>query len=168
MVDIVNGKDVYFEKHKFKEQDLRARFESFIFSSNRPVTKSMLAWWAYQHPNQKLLDCSLPLQIEHIYARNRAGKEPLKEEAMLELLGNKSLLETNINIRASDYRFIDKRKYFDGEASSDRGAKDGSQIAELRELARSQTSFEEKDITARNKLIIDTFMKQLKSLSLMA
>lgn len=32
----------------------------------------------------------------------------------MESLGNKSILEKKINIRASDYRFSDKIKYYQG------------------------------------------------------
>lgn len=166
MVDIVKGKDVYFEKHKFKEQELRSKFDSFVFYSNRPITKSMLAWWVFRQPNQGIMPRTLPLQIEHIYSRSRANKEPLKEEASLELLGNKSLLEAGINIRASDYRFEDKTKYYEGFTSADGSKREATVMVELREIGRRQKSFEEKDIMARNNLMITSFIEHLKDLDL--
>ena len=59
------------------------------------------------------------LEIEHIYARNRQDKEQsLTDIRNLEALGNKALLEKRINIRAADYRFLDKKKYYLGFTNS--------------------------------------------------
>ena len=53
-------------------------------------------------------------EIEHIFARKRQENEKsLSSTKKLESLGNKALLEKKINIRASDYRFEDKKKYYE-------------------------------------------------------
>ena len=72
----------------------------------------MLAWWMYTNDKQDLLLLDTKLEIEHIYSRKRQENENgLADKWSLESLGNKALLEKAINIRASDYRFIDKLKY---------------------------------------------------------
>ena len=69
----------------------------------------------YQDEAQVLLPLESVLEIEHIYARNRYDKEhSLTNPRNVEALGNKALLEKRINIRASDYRFDDKKKYYVG------------------------------------------------------
>ena len=80
---------------------------------------SMLTWWAYEDDRQTLLPLETVLEMEHIYARNRQDKEKsLSNKKNLEALGNKALLEKKINIRASDYRFADKVKYYVGYENS--------------------------------------------------
>ncbi len=52
-----------------------------------------------------------------VFPKNRQNKgedSVLKNIDNLESLGNKSLLEKKIEIRASDYRFEDKIKYYRG------------------------------------------------------
>lgn len=115
MVNIVNNVPVTFEDYRFEEDKVRNLFANFTFSNIRPVTKSMLAWWAFQDNNQKLLSLETVLEIEHIYARNRYDKDKSLEDIKnLEAIGNKALLEKRINIRAADYRFGDKVKYYEG------------------------------------------------------
>lgn len=80
----------------------------------------------------------------------------------LESLGNKALLEKRINIRASDYRFEDKKKYYLGFTNSRNQKKDGTKIAELVTLANTATDFSEDDILARRKSIMDAFLSFLK------
>jgi len=86
---------------------------------------------------------------------------------VLEKLGNKSLLEKRINIRASDYRFNDKKKYYRGFESA-RGKKEGTKISELLLLADNKDDFTESDINSRNSSIIDSFIDYLKSLNLIS
>ena len=122
----------------------------------------MLTWWAFHFDGQKLVPLYTPFDIEHIYPRSRQQKEgTLKDKRSLELLGNKSLLERRINIRASDYRFADKVKYYNGFTTS-KGEKPGTDILELRELTSSATDFTEQDIIDRNKRILDGFVEYLK------
>ena len=109
----------------------------------------MLAWYAFTDDQQELLNIESVLEIEHIYARNR-----LPFPVNGEKLGNKSLLEKKINIRASDYRFQDKARYYLGRVPN----KPGTHIHELVELANTKQDFTEQDITQRNKKIINSFI----------
>jgi len=81
----------------------------------------MLAWWAFNNPDQTSPKLDTAFDIEHIFPKNRQKIEKtLADEKSLEALGNKSLLEKRINIRATDYRFSDKVKYYKGEIISKR------------------------------------------------
>ena len=162
MQNIVNNKEVTFSKYKFDETRFRSVFQNYNFSNSRLITKAMLTWWAFHFGGQKLVSLYSPFDIEHIYPRNRQQKEgTLKDKRSIELLGNKALLERRINIRASDYRFADKVKYYNGFTTS-KGEKLGTDIFELRELTSSATDFTEQDIIDRNKRILDGFVEYLK------
>ena len=58
-------------------------------------------------------------------------KGTLLDPNNVESLGNKALLEKRINIRASDYRFDDKKKYYEGFTNTKGQAKEGTGIIEL-------------------------------------
>lgn len=162
MQNIVNDKEVTFSKYKFDETRFRSVFQNYNFSNSRLITKAILTWWAFHFDGQKLVPLYTPFDIEHIYPRSRQQKEgTLKDKRSIELLGNKSLLERRINIRASDYRFTDKVKYYNGFTTS-KGEKPGTDILELRELTSSATDFTEQDIIDRNKRILDGFVEYLK------
>lgn len=162
MVNIVNNAPVTFEDYRFEEDKVRNLFTNFTFSNIRPVTKSMLAWWAFQDANQKLLSLETVLEIEHIYARNRYDKDKSLEDVKnLEAIGNKALLEKRINIRAADYRFGDKVKYYEGFINSRNQKKEGTKIYELLSLAKSASDFTESDIKNRTEQIINSFIKFL-------
>lgn len=151
-----------FEDYRFEEDKVRNLFANFTFSNIRPVTKSMLAWWAFQDNNQKLLSLETVLEIEHIYARNRYDKDKSLEDVKnLEAIGNKALLEKRINIRAADYRFGDKVKYYEGFINSRNQKKEGTKIYELLSLAKSASDFTESDIKNRTEQIINSFIKFL-------
>ena len=123
----------------------------------------MLAWWAFNTEDQELTSIQTIFEIEHIYAKNRQSNDGgLTDAKNLERLGNKSLLEKRINIRASDYRFIDKKKYYVGFESA-RGYKEGTVVEELKKLAMSNEDFIEKDIDNRNNSIIDSFIEFIKA-----
>jgi hypothetical protein len=129
MINIVEGKPVTFGDFLFHTQQLQNALQNYVFSNNRAITKSMLTWWAYQDPAQELLSPETTLEIEHIYARNRQEKErSLSNPRNIEALGNKALLEKRINIRASDYRFIDKAKYYVGFENARKQKKEGTKI----------------------------------------
>lgn len=120
----------------------------------------MLAWWAFQDDQQKLLPIETVLEIEHIYARNWQDKErPLSDVRSLELLGNKSLLEKRINIRASDYRFVDKAKYYLGFVNGRGQVKEGTRIYELSAMAKTRSDYTEGDILQRNDNIFSAFLE---------
>lgn len=168
MVNIVNGVPVTFDKFKFDKESLRASFDNFKFNNNRPITKSMLAWWAFHDPEQSLIPLKTTLEIEHIFPKNRQNKEKsIKVAARLDCLGNKSLLEKKINIRASDYRFDDKKKYYQGFVTSRGQSKIGTQIHELLSLADTKDDFLESDILVRDDKIKETFFDYLEKYGLL-
>lgn len=168
LINIVNGQPVTFDNYKFDRNSIKNKIEAYTFSNGRPITKSMLTWWAFTDDAQKLLDIETKLEIEHIYAKKRDEVEnAIKDKGNLESLGNKSLLEKRINIRAADYRFNDKKKYYQGFVNSKGIQKDGTEIHDLIALADSKNDFLENDIKARNDSIIDSFVSYLDSNNLL-
>ncbi len=158
LVNIVNSRPVTFADFRFSPETVKSMFANFTFSNGRPITKSMLAWWAFYDDAQELLSLETVFEIEHIFARNRQDKEKtLIDVKSLESLGNKALLEKRINIRAADYRFEDKKKYYIGFTKREQ-KKDGTRIRELVELANTADDFTEADIQERNKCILDAFI----------
>lgn len=159
MVKIIEGEEVDFNNFKFSASELENQINNFYFSNNRLLTKSMLAWWAFNDPNQTLLDINTYFEIEHIYARNRYEKEKgLSNRNILSLLGNKSLLEKAINIRASDYKFSDKKKYYTGFVTNLGQSKGKTKIAELTQLVDKE-DFLEDDIVKRDMVIKSQFIE---------
>ena len=159
MINIVTGKPVRFSDYLFDTQKLQNAFDNYTFSNNRAITKAMLTWWAFQNSSQELLSLESVLEIEHIYARSRQEKEhSLSNPRNVESLGNKVLLEKRINIRASDYRFNDKVKYYTGFENNRKQKKEGTKIKELTDLAANATDFTESDIVERNAKIILNFI----------
>lgn len=67
-----------------------------------------------------------------------------------------------INIRASDYRFEDKTKYYRGFLNDKGQVKEGTKIIELVNLANTKSDYTEIDINNRDENIIDTFIDYLK------
>lgn len=168
MVELVKGNYVDFSEYLFNERQVRNAFDNFLFSNNRAITKSMLTWWAFENENQKVVSLERPIEIEHIFARNRQENEcSLNNLKNLESLGNKSLLEKRINIRASDYRFSDKKKYYLGFENSRGIFKEGTQFVELSQMAENLNDFTEIDIEQRYERIINSFIDYLKANDLM-
>lgn len=162
MVNIVNDQPVTFADYRFDAEKVRSMFDNFSFHNARPITKAMLTWWAFEDDRQGLLSLENRYEIEHIYARNRQDKErSLTNPNNLKALGNKALLEKRINIRAADYRFVDKKKYYNGFTNS-RGPKEGTKIQELLDLAATMDDFTEADIIARTERIMNSFVEFLK------
>lgn len=157
MVNIISDKEVTFEDFKFDKNNFVSIFKNFNFLNQRQITRSMITWWAFHFERQELLPIDCRLDIEHIYARNRMKTEPLFSDQNIDLLGNKSLLEQRINIRASDYRFTDKTKYYQGE----RGNKGATSIYELLELSK-YSDFKETEIIQRNEEILNGFLSFLE------
>ena len=169
MVNIVNDKSVEFTKYKFSADTVRSMFDNFSFNNGRPITKAMITWWAFQNDTQPLLSLETVFEIEHIYAKNRYEKEgSLTNPKNVESLGNKALLEKRINIRASDYRFSDKMKYYQGFTNAKGQTKEGTGIVELLNLTGSSTDFTEKDILERYDAMMSNFIDYLKSNDLLA
>jgi hypothetical protein len=167
MVNIVKGHEISFAKYKFKEDQTRRFFENFEFGNQRSITRSMLTWYAYTYSNQNLLDMKDAYHIEHIYARKRQDMERgLKSHRSIESLGNKVLLEESINIKASDYRFEDKKNIYSGRTRRGKNTK-ASQITEITSLC-DFSDFTEKEILNRNKKILDEFFQFLRNQELIS
>lgn len=167
MLKIVNHEPVSFPK--FDAERFANTIANYTFSNNRAITKSMLAWWAFQDPTQPLFAETDPLEIEHIFSRARQIKEQaLSKPSNLESLGNKVLLEKRINIRASDYRFEDKKKYYLGFTNGKNEKRAGTAIRELSALAESRSDFTELDIVQREAKICQKFQDFLRSNGLIA
>ncbi len=166
MINLVENRPVTFSDFKFDKAGLTNILQTYEFSNRRPITKSMLTWWAYQDEKQEILSLDTVLEIEHIFARNRQENEKsLQDENNLECLGNKALLEKRINIRASDYRFSDKKKYYQGYTKG-KTVKERTHINELLELSLKD-DFNEKDIIQRNRVIVDKFIGYLRKENLL-
>ena len=162
MVNIVNNRPVTFDGFKFEPEKVQSMFSNFVFNNSRPITKSMLAWCAFQYDGQELISLETILEVEHIYARNRyENDKSLSDVRNLEALGNKALLEKRINIRAADYRFADKIKYYQGFTNSRNQQKEGTQNHELILLSTAD-DFTEADIVRRTEDIMSAFVAFLK------
>lgn len=162
MVNIVNNIPVTFSEFKFDVNKLRNMIANFTFSNVRPITKSIVAWWASEDKKQELLSLETVFEVEHIYPRSRLDKEKsLTEARNLEVLGNKALLEKRINIGASDYRFCDKKKYYCGYTNRKGDKISGTNIHELAAMADTSQDFTENNILERNEKIISEFLKFL-------
>ena len=161
MANIVNGRAVEFSEYQFDAEEVRAQFEQTEFSNQRPITRSMLTWWAFRDEKRQTAVPSLDekFEIEHIFAKKRQENDgALLDERNLESLGNKSLLEKTINIRAAEYRFEDKKELYKGG----KGSKGQStMIQELLDFA-DKDDFTEADITARKEKMIAAFVGFLK------
>lgn len=167
MINIVEGLPVEFKDYKFDTNTVKNVFSHFNFYNGRPITKAMLTWWAFTNEKQPLLSLESVFEIEHIYARNRQDKEQgLTDSKNLELLGNKAILEKRINIRASDYRFVDKIKYYKGFTNNRGQEKAGTKNAELLDMAEHYEDFVETDIKERNDEITEAFVNYLQDVNL--
>lgn len=162
MVNIIKGQEVAFTDYKFDTTQFKNIFNNYKFLNGRPLTKSMITWWAYNSEEQELMSLETIIEIEHIYAKNRFEKEQtLTSKELVESLGNKAILEKRINIRASDYRFEDKKKYYNGYETV-RGAKIGTKVYELTKLAATKDDFNELDIANRYNSILNAFVDFLQ------
>lgn len=167
MVHLVNGDEITFSKYKFNKTQARTSFENYVFTNQRNATRSIITWYAYTFQKQQILGLNEIFHLEHIYSKKRQELEGgLRTENNLDSLGNKILLESSINIKASDYRFEDKKNIYSGKQR--RGNyKNPSKIAEIIELI-AYDEFEEKQVIDRNKKIIDRFFNFLEGEELIA
>lgn len=159
MKNIIDNKEINFKDNKITESSIEI-FNNFDFWNGRPITKSFLAWWAFENPNQKLLSLDNTLQIEHIFSKKRSEIEGIKDDKLIELLGNKILLEKSINIAASDYHFEDKKSFYLGEKRRDDSNKP-SEISEIQDIIELP-DFREEQIIERNNTILNKFFTSLK------
>ena len=166
MVDIFEGRTDNFSNYKFSRISFKTKLNETTFSNQRMITRSLLAWWIFHDDKQDLPPIDTKLEIEHIYSKNRHSFQPLDDEENLEKLGNKILLEKRINIRASDYRFADKKKFYLGYKRNGKKI-EGTNILELRELANTKNDFTESDILERNEKILSAFIEYLEKNNLL-
>lgn len=161
--NILHGRPLEFRLFKQQEKLLRERLNQTNFSNQRAITGAMLAWWTFRNEAQELPPLGVDLHIEHILARKRQElHHVLQNPDALEFLGNKSLLEKSINIRASDYRLIDKRIFYLGGKSNS-----GTFNLELQRLAKTKDDFTERDILDRNEKIFNAFIEYLREQNLL-
>ena len=150
-IKVVKDGNVVFKK--FDQATLTKAFNAYEFTNSKRLTKSMLAWWACHDDNQDILAIKQLFDIEHIYSKRRyKAQGHFSEPRNIESIGNKSLLEKNINIRASDYRFEDKLRYYKG-----------THIDELRNIGKTYKDFTEKEIVERKKRMCSEFIYYLKA-----
>ena len=168
MRKIVLGEPIEFSNYKFDKENVRSLLELYRFYNGRPITKYMLVWWMYQNKDQELIPLDTKFDIEHIFARKRYenDKRSLKDPNNLESLGNKAVLEKRINIRAAEYRFDDKRKYYQGFMTARNKQKDKTVNTELVTLA-DLPDFTEQSIVDRKKQILNGFISYLENNNLL-
>ena len=164
MINIIDGIPVEFAKFKFDKDSLSTSFGNYEFRNNRPITRSMLTWWALSNEEQEIPSLETTFEIEHIYAKNRNEKEhTLNIPSKVESLGNKAILEKRINIRASDYRFEDKKKYYQGYIT-DRGVEKEKTInKELLNMSETLADFTESEINTRRTNMLEKFYLYLEN-----
>ena len=169
MLNIVNLNEVTFSDFKFDKEQTRSAILIYDFKNGRPITKSMLALRMMLNKEQSYPKLSQQFDIEHIYPRKRQENEKgLSNDRQIDLLGNKSLLEKRINIRASDYKFEDKIKYYQGFDNSRGQRIGGTENLELKNISNVYKKFGEKEIVERTDLFIDDFMNLLDKNGLIA
>ena len=169
MLNIVNLNEVTFSDFKFDKEQTRSAILIYDFKNGRPITKSMLALRMMLNKEQSYPKLSQQFDIEHIYPRKRQENEKgLSNNRQIDLLGNKSLLEKRINIRASDYRFEDKIKYYQGFVNSRGQRIGGTENLELKNISNVYKKFGEKEIVERTNLFIDEFVNLLDQNGLIA
>ncbi|CDE73537.1 putative uncharacterized protein [Clostridium sp. CAG:451] len=162
MFNLINKVEVTFDKYKIDKELIRQSLLNYSFDNRRPITKSMLAWWAFTNKQQAYLSLEQQFEIEHIYAKNRQEVDgALNDSKNLERLGNKSLLEKSVNIRVSDFRFEDKVKKYKGYMNDSGKYIEGTKIQDLLTIDNRYEKFDENDIESRNDLIINTFIDYL-------
>ena len=169
MLNIVNLNEVTFSDFKFDKEQTRSAILIYDFKNGRPITKSMLALRMMLNKEQSYPKLSQQFDIEHIYPRKRQENEKgLSNNRQIDLLGNKSLLEKRVNIRASDYRFEDKIKYYQGFYNSRGQRIGGTENLKLKNISNVYKKFGEKEIVDRTNLFIDEFVNLLDQNGLIA
>jgi len=162
MVKIYNKQQCDFSDFKFARDHISKVLDNYKFTNNRDVTRSLITWYAFTFEEQKRPMDATGFDIEHIYAKERHNKEnKLQNPDNLEELGNKILLEKSINIRAADYRFNDKKRYYIGYSDAKGKEYKKSIIAEYAYLTQKD-DFLEEDIVERDKLIHEKFINYLR------
>ncbi|MDQ5886189.1 MAG: hypothetical protein QG628_586, partial [Patescibacteria group bacterium] len=98
-----------------------------------------------------------------IFAKKRQEiEQTLVDPSNLESIGNKILLEKGINIRAADYRFTDKKRYYLGYTDDKGRHHDPSAIHEHSDLV-NEPDFTEAHIQSRRDALFTKFKEMLKA-----
>lgn len=161
MVKIVKGDCIGIDAYKFDRDELKRKIYDFSFVNKKIITKSILIWYMMEDFDQDLIDYDVDLEIEHICSKNRyENDKDFLDNKLIDSLGNKALLEKKINVRASDYRFEDKKKYYLGQKDKNKQA---TKNHELRLMAENKVDFTKKDIENRKEKIINSFIKFVES-----
>jgi len=162
MVNIVNGRESTFSKYRFNEDQARLFFENYTFTNQRNITRSIVTWYVYSFADQSLLDVNEIFHLEHIYSKKRQEIEGgLQNSAVIESIGNKVLLEGSINIRASDYRFEDKKNIYSGKQRRGKN-KEPTKVHAISQVLQHE-EFGEPEINARKSEILDRFFGFLRA-----
>ena len=74
MINIIDGLPIEFKDYKFDIEQVQNVLDNYSFTNGRPITKSMLAWWAFYDEKQELLKLDTQLQIEHIFPKKKTRK----------------------------------------------------------------------------------------------
>ena len=154
MVNIIHNKQVNFEAYKFDIEDLRYRLKKYNFSGAKKITRSMLAWRAFQFEEQELIPITTPIDVEHICTYYTGINSEIYES-----LGNKSFIEKKIRDITKTFSFGDKRRYYTDIIYL---KKKGTQIFELKNLAEAESDFTALDAAERNEEIIENFIHFIK------
>jgi hypothetical protein len=164
MLKVYGKQSCDFADFRFDTEHIRRVLENYKFTNNRAVTRSIITWYAFTFDGQERPFSDVcGFDIEHIYAKERHNKEnKLQNPDNLEELGNKILLEKSINIRASDYKFQDKKRYYNGYTDAKGKEHPASMISEYRYLTQKD-DFTEDDIMQRDKRIHDRFIAYLEA-----
>ena len=158
--NIYQGRELSFKDFRQYRATIYNNFSNMKFSNMKAITRAMLTWWMFQDEKQELPPAGTLLEIDYIYSQSRAEREPLEEAESLELLGNKSLVEKYVEIRAAGDKFADKKKYYLRPIY-------GTKIVELRNIAQTKYDFTEIDILERNEEIWKAFVDYLAANNLL-
>ena len=167
MIKLIEGQQCDFIDYQFTREHIKRVLENYRFTNSRMVTRSLLTWYAFTFQEQVRPKNTDGFDIEHIYAKERNNREAkLQNPENMEELGNKILLEKSINIRASDYTFNDKKRYYCGYTDAKGKIHDKSIIAEYANLTQKE-DFIEEDIVERDLRIHNLFIDYLDAESLL-
>ncbi len=148
-------------KLDYSIDNIKNIFNEYQFSNWKPITKSILIWWMFTKEEQDLFDLDTKLDIEHIFAKKRQENDKsLENPDNIESLWNKSILEKKINIRATDYKFSDKKKFYKWFINNKWVPIKWTDVKELLYLSQ-KSDFIESDIIERKNTIIEYFIKYL-------
>lgn len=118
MINIVSDLPVTFVGYEFDIDNVRNIMSSYVFTNGRPITKSILAWWAYTDASQELISLDTNLEIEHIYPSieeisqiaevyKKEYRQIVNIKSFLDaVLSAKILIENNNEYRFRDHTII--------------------------------------------------------------